>query len=141
MFSYLHFVFLLLKESLETAQKEAQLCSGDGELPPERSADEQTLQSPSQHTAQLVEEHSPAAYIDPTPQPDIGTDRTVPKVGNVPNCLKWQAASSERACSGSVAFLPDPTFWPKNLYRYMILRIIFFQMGIFLVNYIPKVSR
>jgi hypothetical protein len=88
-FSYLHFVLFHLKESLETAQKEAQLCSGDGELPPERSADELTLQSPSQHTAQLVEEHSPAAYIDPTPQPDIGTDRTVPipKVGNVPKCL------------------------------------------------------
>ncbi len=73
MFAYSHFFLVHMKESLETAQKEAQLCSGDGEIPPERSADELTLQSPSQHTAQLVEEHSPAAYIDPTPQPDIGT--------------------------------------------------------------------
>ena len=30
-------------------------------------------QQPAENSAQLVEEHSPAAYIDPTPQPDIGT--------------------------------------------------------------------
>ena len=50
---------------METAQKEALLCGGV-------SADESADESSPQDAAQLVEEHSPAAYIDPTPQPDIG---------------------------------------------------------------------
>jgi hypothetical protein len=59
---------------------------------------------PLEHSAQLVEEHSPAAYIDPTPQPDIGNK----------GCIYWEICPPPPSWQGEISAV---SFEGKNMKR------------------------